>query len=643
MTVDATRPWDHAIRRKIYSIIGLMVAVTLAIMTFKFIYERELKILTETMDRFHLQSTLYYIKALDELSEVKQRRHSAVDPESGISFVSNVASHYHLANRAYKKALSLEAEYQFEDHNFLVEKLVKQLAMFARGWTEGLSLEDFDRSTFSLEVTTKQLLQTHAIARDENIETQKSLEERSRIAFLAPILALLALVIVLTKMCLNAIDQIICERLKSEKTIRYQAQFDYLTDLPNRRLALERLHYLIEAANENREKVAVLFLDLDDFKKINDTLGHAVGDELLVEAANRLQKSVRSNDVVGRLGGDEFIIILGQLKSSQDIDAVVDSIIRGINEVFTLGGRHMILTASIGISVYPGDGIEPATLLRHADTAMYNAKKLGRDTFSYFDLSMNRRSDRRLAIEEQIHGALKNNELSVCYQAKVNLLTQEVMGAEALLRWNNPVLGQVEPSEFIPIAERTGLIVGFGRFILQEAIDTLGRQESGLEGHFQIAINLSPRQFRDAELVPFIQSILKKSGVSGDRVELEITEGVLLDRSPLVDAALKTLKSMGVSLAMDDFGTGYSSLSYLRRYPFDIVKIDKSFIQDLVTKASDRELISATIALAHCLNTKVVAEGVENREQLDFLKDHHCDYAQGYFFNELKTKTSKPA
>ncbi|MCK4834841.1 MAG: EAL domain-containing protein, partial [Gammaproteobacteria bacterium] len=429
----------------------------------------------------------------------------------------------------------------------------------------------------------------------------------------------------------------ITHRKQQEEQILHQAHFDSLTDLPNRFLALDRLTQLLNDARRNDEKVAVLFLDLDDFKKVNDTLGHETGDKLLIEAAQRLRSVSRVGDTVGRLGGDEFIMLLGGLKRASDASPIAENLLDRFKDSFNIDDRNFILTTSIGISIFPDDGKETSELLRNADSAMYHAKELGRNTYSYFTPTMNREVTRRLVLEEQIHDALNRNEFTVLYQPQVIISNGKIISAEALLRWNNPSLGSISPEEFIPIAEQTGLIVPLGQFVLAEALKTVAKWQQSFDDDIRIAVNLSPRQFRDPELVSLIEKNLKQAGVPGKSLELEITEGVLMSGHTHIDDALTALSNMGICISMDDFGIGYSSLSYLRKYPFDVLKIDRSFINDITEDVKDRELISATIAMAHSLKLKVVAEGVETEEQLVYLKQLGCDFGQGYLFSKPAT------
>jgi len=434
-----------------------------------------------------------------------------------------------------------------------------------------------------------------------------------------------------------AIREDITLRKQQEEQILHQAHFDALTDLPNRFLSLDRLSQLVSEAQRNKELVAVMFLDLDDFKKINDTLGHDVGDKLLVEAGQRLQSEARNGDTVGRLGGDEFIILIGGLRSASDASPIAENILKKFAESFKVDGRDFLLTASIGIAVYPIDGDDSLSLLRNADSAMYHSKEQGRNIYSYFTDAMNQEVSRRLALEEQLSGALDRGEFQLLYQPKIEISSRKIIGVEALLRWNNPALGEVSPDEFIPIAEQIGLIVPIGQFVLSQALSMTLIWQKKYEPSFSVAVNLSPRQFRDPNLVMFIEDAIEASGVSCESLELEITEGVLMSGHAHIENALVTLHKLGVVIAMDDFGTGYSSLSYLRKYPFDVLKIDRGFIADIIDDIADRELVYAAIAMAHGLGLTVVAEGVETEEQLTLLAEQGCEIAQGFLFSEPVT------
>ncbi|MCG8311690.1 MAG: EAL domain-containing protein [Pseudomonadales bacterium] len=434
-----------------------------------------------------------------------------------------------------------------------------------------------------------------------------------------------------------AVKEDISLRKTHEEKILQQAHYDSLTGLPNRFLSLDRLQQLINDSSRYGDKAALLFLDLDDFKKVNDTLGHDSGDQLLIEAASRLKTVVRSGDTVGRLGGDEFIVLLGGLKDAADARHVAENLLERFRNAFKINERELLLTTTVGIAIYPQDGTTASELMRNADSAMYHAKDQGRNTYSFFTEDMNREVSHRLALEEQIHGALTRDEFHVRFQPIIDVAADKIIGAEALLRWQNPALGCVPPDEFIPIAEQTGLIIPIGQFVLTEALCKAARWQEQYDKDFRLTINFSPRQFRDPKLVEMVKTAMDEAKVPRTTLELEITEGVLMSGHSYIDDAISALNQLDISIAMDDFGTGYSSLSYLRNYPFDVLKIDRSFIHELSTSADDRELISAIVAMAHGLKLKVVAEGVETKDQLQYLQTLGCDYAQGFLFGEAIT------
>jgi diguanylate cyclase (GGDEF)-like protein/PAS domain S-box-containing protein len=429
-----------------------------------------------------------------------------------------------------------------------------------------------------------------------------------------------------------AVKEDITLRKQQEEKILHQAHFDDLTGLPNRFLTLDRLSHLLNEALREEKRVAVLFIDLDDFKKINDSLGHETGDKLLVEASTRLSNLVRSVDTVGRLGGDEFLLLIGGLEAGADVLHIAEKIVYEFQKAFLIDGREMILTTSVGVAIFPDDGKGASELLSNADSAMYHAKELGRNTYSCFTESMNRKISRRISLEEQMHGALSRGEFAVYYQPKIDISTGAVAGAEALLRWHNSEMGDISPAEFIPIAEQTGIILPIGQFVLSEALRMAAQWRRDLAPDFHIAVNLSPRQFRDPGLVGRIESAMRAAQLTGECIEFEITEGVLMSRHAFVDEAIADLSSLGITLTMDDFGTGYSSLSYLRSYPFDTIKVERTFVKEIVVEKADRELVSAMVAMAHGLGLRVVAEGVETEEQLVCLRQIGCDFAQGYLF-----------
>ncbi len=421
---------------------------------------------------------------------------------------------------------------------------------------------------------------------------------------------------------------------QQEEQILHQAHYDSLTNLPNRLLCIDRLGQHINEARRRGTHLAVMFLDMDDFKKVNDTMGHDIGDELLLQVATRLSSAVREEDTVGRLGGDEFIILAGELAAPEDAGSLAEHLMEQFRTPFDLMDREVLMTASIGIACFPHDGNTTAELLRNADTAMYYSKKQGRNTFHYFDASMNLHAFRRLQVEERLQRAMDQRTLDVYYQPIVEVPTRRWCGAEALLRWNDHELGPISPTEFVPIAEQNSLIVPIGMQVVRQATTATREWQRSYGLDFAVSVNVSPRQFRELNLAESVALSLKESGLAGTALTMEITEGVVISGHPGTDHALRELSALGVGIAMDDFGTGYSSLSYLRSYPFTSLKIDRTFVHDLTLNPAGRELVSVAIQMGHALGMKVVAEGVETEEQLAILAELGCDFAQGFLFSE---------
>lgn len=409
------------------------------------------------------------------------------------------------------------------------------------------------------------------------------------------------------------------------------AQHDFLTQLPNRVLLNDRIAKAIDLAERTGNAIALFFLDLDHFKSINDSLGHATGDKLLKAVAVRLSASVRNSDTVCRNGGDEFVVLLVEGRKMQDASVTAQKIISALAEPFILGPHEVQVSCSIGISVYPMDADNADTLLKNADMAMYHAKKAGRNNFQFFKHAMNVHADERQVIEKSLWQALQWQEFILHYQPKFNLETGAVTGAEALLRWQHPQWGVTLPEGFVKVAEACGLIVSIGRWVLREACrQTRHWQEQGL--HLaSIAVNISALEFRHPDFVAEVKTILSETGLEPGCLQLEITESILMRDAELSSGILQQLKGLGVQLAVDDYGTGYSSLSYLQKFPIDVLKIDKSFVHAIDT--SNGVIASAMIAMGSSLQYKMVAEGVENQEQLLFLKSAQCEEGQGYLFS----------
>ncbi|MDQ0074443.1 diguanylate cyclase (GGDEF)-like protein [Variovorax boronicumulans] len=421
------------------------------------------------------------------------------------------------------------------------------------------------------------------------------------------------------------------QRKLAEGSLRFMASHDELTGLLNRAALQQALAVAIRRSDRHQRQFAVMFVDLDRFKHINDTLGHGVGDEMIKICGERLTALLRDADVVARFGGDEFVLLLENLSSPNDAVMLAEKVLACCAEPFVIEGRELHVSASVGVSVYPENGGDAEALLKNADTAMYRAKERGRNTYRFYAAKMNAQSTEKLMLEGALHHALERGELEMHYQPKMNLQTQRIVGVEALMRWRHPVLGMIPPVQFIPIAEEIGLIVSMGKWALQRACaDSRSWQKYGLP-QVLVCVNLSPRQFESRTLIADIRAVLEASGMEPSLLELEITEGAVMADPEHAAKLLWMIRDMGVGLALDDFGTGYSSLSYLKNFPLSTIKIDRSFVNDLSQDADARALIDGIITLAHGLRMKVVAEGVETTAQLDYLRSRGCDEVQGYW------------
>jgi diguanylate cyclase (GGDEF)-like protein len=431
---------------------------------------------------------------------------------------------------------------------------------------------------------------------------------------------------------------------RSKREIHHLAFYDALTNLPNRRLFGDRLLRAVESARRNSHLTGILFIDIDNFKRINDSFGHSIGDKLLRTVASQLLACLRRGDSVGReadeeymsvarLGGDEFTVLLTHLENPEDAARIAKRILDAVSVPFLLGIEEIVVTPSIGISIFPYDGNSVEELVKNADTAMFHAKANGKNNYQYYTNSMSATAFERLSMENAMRRGLGNNEFEVYYQPKIELASNRAIGLEALVRWHHPEMGLVLPSDFIPLAEETGLIVPLGEWVLHTVCTQIkNRHDAGLDP-LRVAVNLSACQFRQTMLSQQVRRILDKTGVAPEWLELELTESVIMSDIQTSSTILRELKNMGVGISMDDFGTGYSSLGLLKRLPLDTLKIDRSFVRDITTDADDAAIVDAVISLAHSLRLRVIAEGVETGEQLEFLSSRGCDEVQGYLFS----------
>ena len=422
------------------------------------------------------------------------------------------------------------------------------------------------------------------------------------------------------------------------KQLHNLAYYDALTGLPNRELFQDRLKNALAQARRHGESVALIFLDLDRFKNINDTLGHRSGDELLKAVGNMLKRCVRDSDTVARLGGDEFTIIIPDVKHEEDAAKVAEKIVRSMEEPFRIvEGHDIYASTSIGISLYPADGDDVDTLLKNADTAMYRAKEAGRKNYKFYTEQMSARFAERLILENDLRKAVENEALTLAYQPQVMVDSGKITGFEVLARWHHEQMGWISPAHFIAIAEETGLIVQIGDWVLRESCKQLKQWQQQFSPELKMAVNLSGHQMIQEGLVDRVLSVINETGIEARCLELELTETLLMDNIDLNIKTLEALNHSGIRLAIDDFGTGYSSLSYLKRFQIDILKIDQSFVREISSDKNNTEIVTTIIAMANNLHLDVIAEGVESIEQLNFLRENGCEEVQGYYFSPPKS------
>ncbi|MEP5567061.1 MAG: EAL domain-containing protein [Halioglobus sp.] len=438
---------------------------------------------------------------------------------------------------------------------------------------------------------------------------------------------------------------------RQEDRLRYLAYYDPLTSLPNRRSFNEQLNRILKRCRRHKTSAALMFIDLDHFKRINDSIGHGRGDRLLVEIAKRLTVELREDDAINyysdnnadegisdsnteiaRLGGDEFTVVLSDINDALQVERVAKRILTTLSEPIALQSHNPVVTPSVGIALFPQDGEDPDTLVRNADTAMYAAKAQGRACFRFYDEEMNAKAVEQLKMEEELRDAMQNHELELRYQPQVDTTTGEVVSMEALVRWKHPTRGMISPLDFIPVAERTGQIIELGEWVMNEVARHCQYWDSMGLPPFRVCVNISPLQFNQSNLPQSIGEFLKRSGMKASRIELELTESAIMTDAQTNIEKLQQLKALGLELAVDDFGTGYSSLSYLKRFPIDTLKIDQSFVADL-NSPDGAAIVDAIIALSKTLNLRVIAEGIEEKEQLDYLVTRGADLLQGYFFS----------
>jgi len=648
MKTNRSKSWAGDIRRQVYALLAILIALVVVAAGYNFWSQVSIDVRRDHANQLHLVASSHYLRAMEDLRSLQNLQQSGFDATrngdgtpaaSGIlQLESRHSILMNLIEASFLSGLALEKRFVDPRFTMLVNKLEYQLLLLKRAdqgdaanaGKDGALARAIDR----LLISGEQLVRLHSIVRDAQLAQLRQQKQTRDYVFYMLVFLLLAVAIFFARLGFTAINRIIRQQVKAEARIKRQAHYDSLTQLPNRFLALDRLSQMLAEARRKESRVAVLFIDLDFFKKVNDVLGHLNGDLLLVEAAQRISRSLRAGDTVGRLGGDEFIVLSKDFLKVEEIVRIAENLIRLLGEPFSIEGKEIVLSASIGISIFPDDGQQELELIRKADSAMYQSKQSGRNTYSYYTSAMNRSLARQLELEEQMEAALERGEFSLAYLPKVDLSSHCIVGAEALLRWHNNQLGSSPPAEFIPIAERSGLIVSIGEFVLTEALRMVGRWRRDALPNFSVAVNVATRQFRDPGLPGMVSRALHESGIPSDALELEFNEGVLMHDYLHIGDALKDLSKLGVVIALDDFGTGISALSYLRNYPIDVIKIDRGFIADIDRNPRSLALNDATISMAHALGIRVVAEGVENWSQYNVLQQLRCDFAQGYYYGK---------
>ena len=432
------------------------------------------------------------------------------------------------------------------------------------------------------------------------------------------------------------------ERKHIDRRLLYLAHYDNLTNLPNRTLFRDRMNRALSHAQRTARRVALLFLDLDHFKAINDSLGHDAGDDLLIAVARRLETCVRKNDTVARLGGDEFTAILENIDHADDAAAVAQKIVDTLSRSFCINGQELFVTVSIGIALFPTCGLDPATLIKNADTALYSAKDNGRSCFKFYNSQMHAMASEHLSMVTALRHALPRNEFQLEYQPQIDPRTHHVIGVEALLRWNHPKHGTLMPTTFIPLLEHSGLIVEVGEWALRTAcLQQKAWVDAGMPP-LRMCVNTSARQFRQTEFVRRVATIVAETGADPTQLQFEVTESLLIDNVAATTAKLRALRAIGIQIAIDDFGTGYCSLNYLKLFPLHVLKLDRTFIKDIESRSNDAAIVTAMIALGHSLDMEVIAEGVETQGQLTFLRGQGCDAVQGFLYSEPMSAEALP-